>query len=269
MYRYKDFDFYESNMTAYNSGNGVTMEGGDLSLYNEETPLKTLGMASSFPWYSGIKVFSWYFYFHRNENLYQIGPMWFSMEHFAAFFESDGMIDMLADMGFTFELSKNNLFDIFQNDISKVGKRLPDGNVEFQGLRTTAKGIDVTFETKEKTKIHFIVSNEKYCGTETEEKFCHYTFPSITEVKDSAGQDYILDLRDFMFMNPESLITNYAKKRRKYDLAHESLKNLNLLAAKEAMGVKKILYRKKRFTAIPMTIEEGAGDIIEWRFKLP
>lgn len=266
MYRYKHFDFYESSLAAHHSGNGVSMDGGELSLYNEETPIKTLNIASSFPWYNGIKVFSWYFYFYKGEGVYQIGPMWFSMEHYAAFFEDDGMLEMFSDMGFTFELGKNNLFDIFERSMSAVGKRLADGFVEFQGLRTTDKGLEVTFETYEKTMIHFLVSNELYCGVETEEKFCHYTFPSITEVKDSAGQDYILDLRELMFLNPEGMTTNYAKKRRKYDLSAKGLKQLNLLAVQDGMKSKKIRYRKKRPIVTPMTVEEGMGNIVEWKF---
>jgi hypothetical protein len=266
MYRYKYFDFYESSLAAHHSGNGVSMDGGELSLYNEETPLKTLNVASSFPWYSGIKVFSWYFYFYKGEGVYQLGPMWFSMEHYAAFHEDDGMLEMMADMGFTFELGKNNLFDIFKRSMSAVGKKLADGSVEYQGLRTTAKGLEVTFETNEKKTIHFLVSNELACGVETEEKFCHYTFPSITEVKDSAGQDYILDLRELMFMNPEAMTTNYAKKRRKYDLSAKGLKQLNLSAVQEVMKIKKIRYRKKRPVVTPMSVEEGMGNTIEWKF---
>jgi hypothetical protein len=44
------------------------------------------------------------------------------------------------------------------------------------------------------------------------------------------------------------------------------LKALNLLAAKSAMGTKKIRYRKKRSVVTPMTVEEGMGNIVEWNF---
>jgi hypothetical protein len=89
----------------------------------------------------------------------------------------------------------------------------------------------------------------------------------VSEIKDSRGVTYIVDLRDLIFLNPENLKTNAFRQKIQYDLSADALQTKNAEATVEEYRKLKIYFRKKRKLDTPLKVEEGQVESFIWSPK--
>jgi hypothetical protein len=265
-------NFSESSAVFSSVGNGVSMDGGNIASFNEDNPVKALEKISTFPKFGNREEQYWYFYYNGPAPTYYImmvGPVWFSAEHRAAFHnESRG--DWMApteNIGYTTASVYENLFHFLAKKLPLLGDektlKMSDWGWN-ESWKSPYKAIEVNVPTKDKSSLRFyLISGGGICETQKTEE-CHKRFEPVSEIKDSRGVTYIVDLRDLIFLNPENLKTNAFRQKIQYDLSADALQTKNAEATVEEYRKLKIYFRKKRKLDTPLKVEEGQVESFVW-----
>lgn len=252
MYRTKK-DFSESSVISYSVGNSVSMDGGELASYNEDNPSAMLENLTSFPMNQGKESLYWYFNYNGpNFELFMVGPIWFSLEHYA-YFSSNRSKNFF---GYSDALVYNSLGEF-------LAKKLYRLSTPLDGFGITDNGIEVKIKTAEKSILNFTIGRSgQICDLSIRK--CHKNMEPISEIKDSKGASYIVDIRDLLFINLENIRSDLFRKESARGISPKEAYELTIKGLIQEYRRFKVHYRKKRMTTTPMTTEEGQVQTKVW-----
>lgn len=238
------------NSVSMDGGNSVSMDGGDLALMNEDAPSEVFADVTSFPVVSGKESMNWLF-ITRDETDIVMAAMWFDIESYSAF------------QGLMFNVGLKEEEDGFYLKFLLHKIPRPGSGLSLPGLTPTEDSLNVEVPTDEGTKLVFSLNiRGAYCKTLNN---CAKRFQPIIEVPDSTGQIYLVDLRGFIFLNPELSESEIFKDPKTLSLNKLQKDRLQTSVFVEEMDKIRLRFRKKRAVKSPLRISEGKMTKKTWQ----
>lgn len=239
------------------SGNGLSMDGGDLATLAEDEPASYLSKVSAFPETAGEPTISWVTAMRHPKTSFFINFMaWFDMEFYPALHL------------FTWGLSPEK----GQSPLQLVKKthyrfRVKDGRpFEVQSpqyIRFDDSGVFFRLKLPGQDTLEFQLNSDgllaKADGTYPE------FFAPVIEVPSKSGQTYLVDLHRFFFVDFATTQLPRLRTREAEQMSPEDLRNAIYDELQWAGAYPKLSFRKKRSDLTrPMSVEEGLPQTIEW-----
>jgi hypothetical protein len=253
---------YESAAVSGSSGNGISMDGGNVGDLNEENPKEVLSKITAVPVDQGEPRSYWLMMMrHPKTSQLLTAPVWFDMEHYMSLAR------------FTMGLSPSNPADkdkylnIF---ISRFGGRpKPTEMLSADGagkITFPAKGfMQVDTTTAEGVQLSFLLNEfGAYCTSQTD---CTEKFQAIIEVPANNGQVYFVDLRGFLFVNPVFAKTNAFYDSKVYKMTPEEWQTYYFDEFQAELQKVRLSFRKKRAVQTPLSVQDGQVTEQVWEIK--
>lgn len=259
IFRISDAYLYESAATSGSSGNGVSMDGGNLGDLQEENPSEVLSHISAAPVQDGEPRMYWLMMMRHPNGAMISAPLWFDMEHY------------LPIKRFTMGLSpnpadKDNLLNFFVGRYGKKGfpPTLPtdDGTGR---INYTLGSVQVDVPTDDGSRLNFYLNKKgAYC---TDPNTCADKFIPIIEVPASNGQVYFVDLRAFLFVNPAQSKSEAFFDPNLAKMSPTEYQNFYYDRFVDELQKIRLTFRRKRNVNTPLTVQDGQVTERIWTIK--
>lgn len=240
------------------SGNGVTMDGGDLDSLGEDSPKEFLKDVSAFPVIGGTPLMYWPLMMRHPKTGQMISMLtWFDMEFYPRL---NRFIFM------TGPVKEDDALELVGQIGTRLGKRTPYEITSPENLKVDAAGLTARLRSGDDV-VEFRLNR---AGAQCVNDTCEARFQPVIETVSAQGLPYIVDLRQFFFVDLGA--------RGVPDLMKPGAENLS---SDEAMykaydelaleyGRPRISFRRKRtMVEKPMLVSEGQVQTVEWQWTAP
>ncbi|MES2803466.1 MAG: hypothetical protein V4654_13315 [Bdellovibrionota bacterium] len=245
--------YNESAATGLSSGNGVSMDGGNLNGLNENNPRETLSQISAFPTDPANKEMMMWIMAVRHPFTSQLinYPVWYDPEQynqlkkFTLALAPQDPSNLLALL--TSRFKKNAIPQEFedQSGQAKISIRNSEIHIEFKINNDT---------------VQFTLNSRGFLCDKT----CIERFDPIIEVTSKAQRNYIVDLRDLFFVNlsksksdlfkdpANTNLTDAERNKKFFDYMGGLYQNMSLSI------------REKPNNSLPLTVQQGLPLKFQW-----
>lgn len=259
IFRISDGYLYESAAASGSSGNGVSMDGGNIGDLQEENPKEVLSNLSAVPVADGEPKFYWLMMMRHPNGSMISAPLWFDMEHY------------LPIKRFTMSLApnpeeKDNLLNFFFGRFGKKGIApeflSDDGSSK---IIHTPGMVQVDVPTADGARLNFYLNKKGvYCQSPTT---CDDKFMAIIEVPASNGKIYFVDLRSFLFANPGQSKSTAFHDPALAKLTQQEYLNFYYDRLVDELLTIRLTFRQKRNVTTPLTVRDG--EVTERVWTIP
>ncbi len=259
IFRISDGYLYESAAVSGSSGNGISMDGGEIGDLQEENPRDVLSKISAVPVENGEPRSYWVLMMRHPTGYLMSAPLWFDMEHYLPIKRFQmGLSPDPAD--------KDNLLNFFYGRFGRKGAPAELISDDSAGKLTFPKGfVQVETRTSDGAQLSFLLNSKAaYCKNQNT---CEDKFMAVIEVPANNGQVYFVDLRGFLFMNPSSDRSEAFHDAGLGKLNQQEWLNYSYDRMSEGLQKIRLTYRRKRTTQGPLTVREGQVSEQVWTIK--
>lgn len=259
IFRVSDGYLFESAAASGSSGNGVSMDGGDVGDLQEENPSGVLSNISAAPVENGEPRMYWMMMMRHPNGAMISAPLWFDMEHY------------LPIKRFTMGLSpdpsqKDNLLNFF---VARWGRKgMPAVVVSGDGISKishTPGMVQIETPTADGARLNFFLNTKgAYCK---DANTCADKFMAIIEVPASNGRIYFVDLRGFLFVNPAQSKSAAFHDPNIAKLSDTEWRDFFFDRFIDELQEIRLTFRPKRAVTTPLTVEAGQVTERVWTIQ--
>jgi hypothetical protein len=237
------------------SGNGISMDGGDLGKIQEENPKSIFDQITAYPG-SEQGAFFWVMMMRHPTTSKLINfPTWFDMEQY----------NRMKRWVMALSPDPEDVHNILNILTARFGRPGPPARMVDPSGELVMKYVpgEVSFEIQASPsdKIQFKINRTGYVCQE----ICNSRFDPVVEVRSQIGQAYLVDLRGLFFVDSShnrSKVFRHTSMQTISDADYEKLVFDEL--DKEGQRFRLSIRKKRPEGAAPMTVQEGLPKQFEW-----